>query len=89
VGDSDDERLGMKITFVGGPLEGQVEDIDITGTGKEVIYWPPGAREESPEKHARVHDGFFEYLSRGDGSGMADYVAGISKGSADEPKSFK
>ena len=78
----------MKITFVGGPLDGQVEEIDIAGTGEEVIYWPPGAREESPNGHALVHEGLLEYLSRGDGSAKADYVAGIPKGSAEEPKSY-
>jgi hypothetical protein len=84
-----DERWSMKITFVGGPLDGQVEEVDITGAGKEVIYWPPGTREEtSPEGHARVREGLFEYLSRGDGSAKADYVAGIPKDSAGEPSSY-
>jgi hypothetical protein len=78
----------MKITFVGGPLDGQIEDVDITGDGREVIYWPPGAQDEAPEGHAKVHEGLFEYLSRGDGSGMADYVAGIPKGAAEEPESY-
>ena len=78
----------MRITFVGGPLDGQIEEVAITGAGKEVIYWPPAAREESPEGHARVREGLFEYLSRGDGSAKADYVAGIPKGSAGEPSSY-
>ena len=79
----------MKITFVGGPLDGQVEEIAaITGAGEEVIYWPPGAREEPPSEHALVRDGLLEYLSRGDGSAKADYVAGILKGTAEEPKSY-
>lgn len=83
------ERGDMKITFVGGPLDGQVEDVDITGEGREVIYWPPGEEEvKAPEGHALVHEGLFEYLSRGDGSDMADYVAGIPKGAAGEPSSY-
>lgn len=78
----------MKITFVGGPLDGQVEEVPISGAGKEVIYWPPGERGATPERHTLVHDGLFEYLSRGDGSEKADYVAGIPKGAAEEPEPY-
>ena len=80
----------MQITFEGGPLDGQIEEVAITGVGKEVIYWPPGEEEvKAPEGHALVHDGLFEYLSRGDGSAKADYVAGIPKGAADEGTSYE
>ena len=62
-----DEGCGLEITFVGGPLDGHIEDIPIKGIDEEVIYWPLAECEGAPSWDQRVEMGLLEYVSRGDG----------------------
>jgi hypothetical protein len=65
----------VEITFVGGPLDGHVEEIAMKGTRDEVIYWPLAECEGAPSWDERLHMGLLKYVSRGDGTAKADYVA--------------
>ncbi len=67
----------MDITFIGGPLDGEVHEVDLEDSESRVIYWPPGAREHPTDVNAPGLEGVFEYLRRAGGSDKADYVGGL------------
>jgi hypothetical protein len=67
----------MEIEFVGGPLDGHIEELAISGIENEPIYWPPAGCEGAPRWDERVRLGLLEYVFRGDGTAKADFVGGV------------
>ena len=65
----------MQVRFVGGPLDGEVREIDDErARNGATIYWPPD-RHDVEEPRVPGDVGVVEYLSRGDGT--AEYVSGV------------
>ncbi len=65
----------MRVRFVGGPLDGQTEEVQDDLAPEATIYWPPGADLTVQDDRVPGVDNVVEYLYRGDGS--ADYVGGL------------
>ena len=65
----------MRVRFVGGPLDGQTEEVHDDLAPDATIYWPPGADLTVQDDRIPGVDNVVEYLYRGDGS--ADYVGGL------------
>ena len=65
----------MQVRFVGGPLDGRVEEIEGDLRASATIFWPPGADLNKQEDRIPGVDGVVEYLYKGDGT--AEYVGGL------------
>jgi hypothetical protein len=65
----------MQVRFVGGPLDGRVEEIEGDLGASAAIFWPPGADLSTQEDRIPGVDGVVEYLYKGDGT--AEYVGGL------------
>lgn len=65
----------MQVRFVGGPLDGRVEEIEGDLEASAAIFWPPGADLSKQEDRIPGVDGVVEYLYKGDGT--AEYVGGL------------
>ena len=65
----------MQVRFVGGPLDGRVEEVEGDLEESSPIFWPPGADLNKQDDRVPGVDDVVEYLYRGDGT--ADYVGGL------------
>jgi hypothetical protein len=65
----------MQVRFVGGPLDGRVEDVGGDLESSPTIFWPPGRDLDRQEDRIPGVDDVVEYLYRGDGT--AEYVGGV------------
>jgi hypothetical protein len=65
----------MQVRFVGGPLDGRVEEVADDLEPRAAIFWPPGADRTITDDRVPGVDNVVEYLYRGDGT--ADYVGGM------------
>ena len=64
----------MEILFIGGPFDGQVQEVDDSLRTGTVIYWPPGARRGRTDDRVPGDDDVTEYVLR---DGTAQYVGGL------------
>ena len=65
----------MQVRFVGGPLDGRVEEVEDGLEDSAAIFWPPGADLTKQDDRVPGVDDVVEYLYRGDGT--AEYVGGL------------
>jgi hypothetical protein len=65
----------VKVRFVGGPFDGQTNEIDGTIETDAVIYWPPGPSPGTAVDDVPGDDDVTEYIYAGDG--IARYVGGL------------
>lgn len=72
----------MKVTFEGGPINGQTHTIDPEPTMHDVIYWPSDADPNADQTDIPGHEGVMEYIYEGEGK--AAYVAGILDAARDQ-----
>ena len=62
------------ILFIGGPLDGQTQELEEEPDDGAVIYWPPDAAPGRHDDDVPGDDGVVEYVVRG---GTAQYVGGL------------
>ena len=65
----------MKVTFVGGPLDGRTEEVPDENVEEDMpIYWPDRSELEDEDLDEPGVEGAVEYLY--EGNGRATYVGG-------------
>jgi hypothetical protein len=65
----------MRVTFVGGPLDGRVEEVPDENVEEDMpIYWPSRSELEDEDLDSPGVEGAVEYLYQG--NGRATYVGG-------------
>ncbi|MGH2630827.1 MAG: hypothetical protein ACRDHI_09765 [Actinomycetota bacterium] len=65
----------VQVRFVGGPFDGQTNEISGTIETNAVIYWPQGASPGEADDEVPGDDDVTEYIYAGDGT--AHYVGGL------------
>jgi hypothetical protein len=73
----------VQVRFVGGPFDGQTNEVPDPIDPDAVIYWPPGAMPGNADDDVPSDDRVTEYIYKEDGT--AHYVGGLVEDDAPAP----